>query len=79
MKRPRERTSTLRFIRFLAHYSQIFIVRCDLLLFLLDVFGNLFHQFGRVGLLPGRMGDLRFRGDELWSLFRTCKIPEVRS
>ena len=46
------------------------MVRCDLLLLLLGILSNLFHQLGGVGLLAGRMGDLRFRGDKLWFLFQ---------
>jgi hypothetical protein len=47
------------------------MVRRNLLLFPLNIFGDLFLQFGGVGLLASRMGDLGFRGDELRSLFQS--------
>lgn len=47
------------------------MVRRDLLLFLLNVLGNLILKLGGVGFLASRMGDLGFRGDKLWSLPQT--------
>ena len=59
---------TLHPVCLLARYPQISMVRCDLLLFLLNIFGNLFLEFCRVGFLASRMRDLGFRSDELRSL-----------
>ena len=47
------------------------MVRRDLLLFLLNILGNLLLEFGGVGFLASRMGDLGFRGYELWFLLQT--------
>jgi hypothetical protein len=70
---------TLHSICLLARYPQVSMIRCDFLLFLLAILGNLFHQLGGVGLLASCMGDLGFRGDKLWSLFQIRQeSPKVR-
>ena len=47
------------------------MVRRDLLLFLLNILGNLLLEFGGVGFLASRVGNLGFRGYELWFLLQT--------
>ena len=67
----REEIFTLYPVCLLAHYPQISMVRRDLLLFLLNILGNLLLEFGGIGFLASRVGDLGFRGDELWFLLQT--------
>ena len=67
----KERKLTLNPVCLLAHYIQISMVRGNLLLFLLNISGNLFLEFCGVGLLASRVRDLGFRGDKLRSLLQT--------